>query len=82
MLFNYTEQSSHIDSARLALLFRSSHFRLPGRVSKCGAIVAASLPPAIMVLRILLRYASRERCKNKVRPGWQLVSDLGKQEKI
>lgn len=39
---------------------RSNHFLLPGRVSKCGAVVG-SWPPAIIVLRILLRYASTAR---------------------
>lgn len=42
-------------SPRLSRLVLSSHFLLPVRVSKCGAIEATSWPPATMVLRILLR---------------------------
>lgn len=56
--FRATEDTVRLYSAepaRRARLLRSSHFRFPGRVSKCGAIVVVSLPPAIMVLRILLR---------------------------
>lgn len=42
-------------SPRLSRLVLSSHFLLPVRVSKCGAMEATSWPPATMVLRILLR---------------------------
>lgn len=35
--------------------FRSSHFRLPTRVSRCGASAVASCPFAIKAQRILLR---------------------------
>lgn len=40
------------------LLPRSSHLRLPIRVSKCGAIEVGSWPAESIVWRILLRYAS------------------------
>lgn len=49
------------ESALRARLLRSSHFLLPGRVSKCGAIMETSWPAATMVLRILLRYASTKK---------------------
>jgi len=47
----------------------SIHLRLPTRVSRCGAELATSVPAASMLLRILLRYASKARCRNIVRPA-------------
>ena len=45
------------DVPRRAIFSRSSHRRLPIRVSKCGETLP-SCPAVIIVLRILLRYAS------------------------
>ena len=54
----HAERDQGESSPRLSRLVLSSHFLLPVRVSKCGAMEATSWPPATMVLRILLRYAS------------------------
>lgn len=51
----HVERDQGESSPRLSRLVLSSHFLLPVRVSKCGAIEATSWPPATIVLRILLR---------------------------
>jgi len=56
------------EESRFDLFDRSSHLRLPTRVSKWGAIVLWSWPAATIVLRILFRYASKDLCRNRVRP--------------
>lgn len=38
--------------------FLANHFRLPIRVSRCGAAVESCCPPAVTVVLILLRYVS------------------------
>lgn len=63
-----TSQETHGEPSRFDFFARSSHLRLPTRVSKCGATDVTSCPAATMVLRILLRYASNDRCRNRVRP--------------
>jgi len=51
----HVERDQGESSPRLSRLVLSSHFLLPVRVSKCGAMEATSWPPATIVLRILLR---------------------------